>query len=82
MCAEPTDTEVLQTELADLQQKFNLLMEENKELRNKVRRSAVDVSVCVSRAENINLPFLLVSQLLQYEPLPEEGAPQQPEGVV
>ncbi|PWA16785.1 hypothetical protein CCH79_00017844, partial [Gambusia affinis] len=54
VCAEPTDTEVLQTELADLQQKLNLLMEENKELRNK---------------------------LLQYEPSPEEGAPQQPEGV-
>uniref|UniRef100_A0A3B3Y128 MYC binding protein n=1 Tax=Poecilia mexicana TaxID=48701 RepID=A0A3B3Y128_9TELE len=55
VCGEPTDTEVLQAELADLQQKFNLLMEENKELRNK---------------------------LLQYEPSSEEGAPQQPEGVV
>ncbi|MED6268656.1 hypothetical protein ILYODFUR_015384 [Ilyodon furcidens] len=35
-CPEPADAEALRTELADLQQKFNLLMEENKELRNKL----------------------------------------------
>ncbi|XP_068603777.1 C-Myc-binding protein [Brachionichthys hirsutus] len=33
---EPADTEALRMELDDLQQKFNLLMEENKELRNKL----------------------------------------------
>ncbi|CAL1585109.1 unnamed protein product [Knipowitschia caucasica] len=33
---EPADTEALRMELSDLQQKFNLLMEENKELRNKL----------------------------------------------
>ncbi|KAM6974580.1 C-Myc-binding protein [Tautogolabrus adspersus] len=33
---EPGDTEALRMELADLQQKFNLLMEENKELRNRL----------------------------------------------
>uniref|UniRef100_A0A3Q3F9P6 Uncharacterized protein n=1 Tax=Labrus bergylta TaxID=56723 RepID=A0A3Q3F9P6_9LABR len=33
---EPADTETLRMELADLQQKFNLLMEENKELRNRL----------------------------------------------
>lgn len=35
---EPADAEALRMELADLQQKFNLLMEENKELKNRVRR--------------------------------------------
>ncbi|CAJ1082984.1 C-Myc-binding protein-like isoform X3 [Xyrichtys novacula] len=30
------DTESLRMELADLQQKYNLLMEENKELRNRL----------------------------------------------
>uniref|UniRef100_A0A4W6DS52 MYC binding protein n=1 Tax=Lates calcarifer TaxID=8187 RepID=A0A4W6DS52_LATCA len=34
---EPADAEALRMELADLQQKCNLLMEENKELRNRVR---------------------------------------------
>uniref|UniRef100_A0A8C4FCV4 c-Myc-binding protein n=1 Tax=Dicentrarchus labrax TaxID=13489 RepID=A0A8C4FCV4_DICLA len=34
---EPADVETLRMELADLQQKCNLLMEENKELRNRVR---------------------------------------------
>lgn len=34
---EPVDVEALRMELADLQQKCNLLMEENKELRNRVR---------------------------------------------
>ncbi|KAG7499811.1 hypothetical protein JOB18_000297 [Solea senegalensis] len=33
---EPADSETLRSELADLQQKCNLLMEENKELRNKL----------------------------------------------
>ncbi|KAM8767755.1 C-Myc-binding protein [Acanthopagrus schlegelii] len=33
---EPVDAEALRMELADLQQKFNLLMEENKELKNKL----------------------------------------------
>ncbi|XP_068189161.1 C-Myc-binding protein [Antennarius striatus] len=33
---DPADIEALHLELADLQQKFNLLMEENKELRNKL----------------------------------------------
>ncbi|XP_073340005.1 C-Myc-binding protein [Pagrus major] len=33
---EPTDAESLRMELADLQQKCNLLMEENKELRNRL----------------------------------------------
>ncbi|XP_060949381.1 c-Myc-binding protein-like [Limanda limanda] len=32
---EPADADTLRMELADLQQKNNLLMEENKELRNK-----------------------------------------------
>ncbi|XP_038151954.1 C-Myc-binding protein [Cyprinodon tularosa] len=35
-CPEPTEAEALRTELADLQQKFNLLMEENKELRSRL----------------------------------------------
>lgn len=34
---EPADAESLRMELADLQQKCNLLMGENKELRNRVR---------------------------------------------
>ncbi|KAM7373543.1 hypothetical protein PAMP_008385 [Pampus punctatissimus] len=34
---EPADAEALRMELSDLQQKCNLLMEENKELRNRVR---------------------------------------------
>ncbi|XP_062265766.1 c-Myc-binding protein-like [Platichthys flesus] len=33
---EPADTDALRMELADLQQKCNLLMEENKELRNRL----------------------------------------------
>ncbi|XP_042362905.1 c-Myc-binding protein-like isoform X1 [Plectropomus leopardus] len=33
---EPADAEALRMELADLQQKYNLLMEENKELRNRL----------------------------------------------
>ncbi|XP_075886480.1 C-Myc-binding protein [Nelusetta ayraudi] len=33
---EPAEAEALRTEMADLQQKFNLLMEENKELRNRL----------------------------------------------
>uniref|UniRef100_A0A3Q3K8B3 MYC binding protein n=1 Tax=Monopterus albus TaxID=43700 RepID=A0A3Q3K8B3_MONAL len=33
---EPADTETLRMELADLQQKYSLLMEENKELRNRL----------------------------------------------
>ncbi|XP_026156777.1 C-Myc-binding protein [Mastacembelus armatus] len=33
---EPADTEALRMELADLQQQCNLLMEENKELRNRL----------------------------------------------
>ncbi|XP_058475051.1 c-Myc-binding protein-like [Solea solea] len=33
---EPADSETLRSEMADLQQKCNLLMEENKELRNKL----------------------------------------------
>ncbi|KAK5854682.1 hypothetical protein PBY51_004856 [Eleginops maclovinus] len=33
---EPADVETLRTELADLQQKCNLLMGENKELRNRL----------------------------------------------
>ncbi|XP_074543221.1 C-Myc-binding protein [Halichoeres trimaculatus] len=33
---EQEDTESLRMELADLQQKYNLLMEENKELRNRL----------------------------------------------
>ncbi|XP_029977010.1 C-Myc-binding protein [Salarias fasciatus] len=33
---EPADTEALRMEVADLQQKCNLLMEENKELRNRL----------------------------------------------
>ncbi|XP_071356604.1 C-Myc-binding protein [Trachinotus anak] len=33
---EPADAEALRMELADLQQKCNLLMEENKELRNRL----------------------------------------------
>ncbi|XP_051247281.1 c-Myc-binding protein-like [Dicentrarchus labrax] len=33
---EPADVETLRMELADLQQKCNLLMEENKELRNRL----------------------------------------------
>lgn len=35
--AEPEDAEALHAELADLTQKCNLLMAENKELRNRVR---------------------------------------------
>lgn len=34
----PEDTEALHAELADFKQKCNLLMAENKELRNRVRR--------------------------------------------
>lgn len=34
---EPEDTEALHAEVADLKQKCNLLMAENKELRNRVR---------------------------------------------
>ncbi|XP_069032854.1 C-Myc-binding protein [Embiotoca jacksoni] len=34
--AEPAEVEALRMELADLQQKCNLLMEENKELRNRL----------------------------------------------
>ncbi|XP_022056487.1 C-Myc-binding protein [Acanthochromis polyacanthus] len=34
--SEPADAEALRLELADLQQKFNLLMEENKELKNRL----------------------------------------------
>ncbi|XP_010736032.1 C-Myc-binding protein [Larimichthys crocea] len=34
--SEAADVEALRTELAELQQKCNLLMEENKELRNKL----------------------------------------------
>nr|XP_046274453.1 C-Myc-binding protein [Scatophagus argus] len=34
--SEPEDAEALRMELADLQQKHNLLVEENKELRNKL----------------------------------------------
>ncbi|KAF7652002.1 hypothetical protein LDENG_00102760 [Lucifuga dentata] len=34
--AEPADAEALRMELADLQQKCNLLMEENKELKNRL----------------------------------------------
>ncbi|XP_008291108.1 C-Myc-binding protein [Stegastes partitus] len=34
--SEPVDAEALRLELADLQQKFNLLMEENKELKNRL----------------------------------------------
>ncbi|XP_023119893.2 C-Myc-binding protein [Amphiprion ocellaris] len=34
--SEPADGEALRLELADLQQKFNLLMEENKELKNRL----------------------------------------------
>lgn len=34
--AEPADLEALRMELSDLQQKYNLLMEENRELRNKL----------------------------------------------
>ena len=33
---EPADAEALRMELADLQHKCNLLMEENKDLRNRV----------------------------------------------
>ncbi|XP_072304200.1 C-Myc-binding protein [Eucyclogobius newberryi] len=33
---EPADTEALKMELSDLQQKCNMLMEENKELRNRL----------------------------------------------
>lgn len=33
----PEDTEALHAEMADLKQKCNLLMAENKELRNRVR---------------------------------------------
>ncbi|XP_047460296.1 C-Myc-binding protein [Mugil cephalus] len=33
---EPVDAQALRMELSDLQQKCNLLMEENKELRNKL----------------------------------------------
>uniref|UniRef100_A0A3B4BMQ2 Uncharacterized protein n=1 Tax=Periophthalmus magnuspinnatus TaxID=409849 RepID=A0A3B4BMQ2_9GOBI len=33
---EPADTEALRMELSDLQQKCNMLMEENKELRNRL----------------------------------------------
>lgn len=33
---EPADTEALRTELAELQQKCSRLMEENKELRNRL----------------------------------------------
>ncbi|XP_030002715.1 C-Myc-binding protein [Sphaeramia orbicularis] len=33
---EPTDIEALRMELADLQEKCNLLLEENKELRNRL----------------------------------------------
>ncbi|XP_059205315.1 C-Myc-binding protein [Centropristis striata] len=39
LCAarsEPADAEALRVELADLQQKYNLLMEENQELRNRL----------------------------------------------
>ncbi|XP_076611401.1 C-Myc-binding protein isoform X2 [Chaetodon auriga] len=35
--SEPADTEALRVELADLRQKCNLLVEENKALRNRVR---------------------------------------------
>lgn len=33
---EPADTAALRMELSDLQQKYNMLMEENKELRNRL----------------------------------------------
>uniref|UniRef100_A0A8C6SAI7 MYC binding protein n=1 Tax=Neogobius melanostomus TaxID=47308 RepID=A0A8C6SAI7_9GOBI len=33
---EPADTETLRMELSDLQKKCNMLMEENKELRNRL----------------------------------------------
>lgn len=35
---EPADTEALRTELADLQQKCSELMEENKELRSRLKQ--------------------------------------------
>ncbi|CAF94409.1 unnamed protein product [Tetraodon nigroviridis] len=40
--AEPEDAEALHAELADLTQKCNLLMAENKELRNRLMRYEPD----------------------------------------
>lgn len=39
-CSEQVEAEALRVELAELEQKCNLLMEENKELRNRVRRTS------------------------------------------
>uniref|UniRef100_A0A8C7WBD8 Uncharacterized protein n=1 Tax=Oncorhynchus mykiss TaxID=8022 RepID=A0A8C7WBD8_ONCMY len=39
--AEPGDTEALRLELTELQQKWDLLMEENKDLRNRVRENLI-----------------------------------------
>lgn len=58
-------------ELSDLQQKCNLLMEENKELRNRVSTGAKEP--LSPAAGTSNFP-LVTFQLMQYEPSPEGGA--------
>lgn len=71
---EPDNAEALHAELAELKEKCDLLMAENKELRNRVRKNdgknkqplhvyALTPASCVA------------SQLMQYEPeTPSNGA--------
>lgn len=74
---DPAEAEAaaLRVELADLQQKCNLLMEENKELQDKVRcRLDLQISRGFERVSTVtyNLHLIIIFQLLQYEPSPEE----------
>uniref|UniRef100_A0A3Q3JX20 MYC binding protein n=1 Tax=Monopterus albus TaxID=43700 RepID=A0A3Q3JX20_MONAL len=72
---EPADTETLRMELADLQQKYSLLMEENKELRNRVGCwSNAHLHLQITEPTVTSNLCLNVFQLMQYEPSPEEGA--------
>lgn len=57
---EPADAEALRMELADLQQKCNLLMEENKELRNRVRERKISFFKCTDNQSCLCLSVLLL----------------------
>lgn len=64
------DNEDLRMELADLQQKCNLLTEENKELKKQVGRCNLPIQLF----PHFNPRAPIVSQLMQHEPSSEEGA--------
>lgn len=75
---EPVDTEALRVELAELQQKCNLLMEENSELRNKVgcrymMSKCVFNQSCKCLLKHLT-PAFYHFQLMQYETSPDNAA--------